>query len=123
MLLPFARYRLPAILYAIALFWASSLSRLPLPKLGLQFQDKLIHVVAYAIFSYLIYRALFRPHPLIARVHVWAAGLGLLYAISDEVHQMFVPGRSPELWDLVADAVGIVGVQLVIWWWRRRQTG
>ncbi len=37
-----------------------------------------------------------------------AAGLGILFAFFDEVHQYFVPGRHSELWDIVADAVGIL---------------
>jgi len=118
---PFVRYRLPALIYAVALFWASSLSRIPLPKIGLQFQDKMFHAVAYGVFSYLIYRALANPQPLVRRLHLWAAGLGILYALSDEVHQYFVPGRSSEALDLLADAVGIVVVQFLLWLRLRRQ--
>ena len=42
----------------------------------------------------------------------WAAGA--VYAVSDEVHQSFVPGRSCELRDMLIDACGVaVGVLLV----------
>lgn len=34
------------------------------------------------------------------------AGFALLFGISDEVHQRFVPGRSAEVLDVVADAAG-----------------
>jgi VanZ family protein len=33
---------------------------------------------------------------------------GLLWALSDEWHQSFVPGRTPSLSDLAADAVGLL---------------
>ena len=33
---------------------------------------------------------------------------GLLYALSDEIHQLFVPGRAFELVDLLLDAIGIL---------------
>lgn len=32
----------------------------------------------------------------------------LLYALSDEFHQVFVPGRSGSLWDAGIDLVGIL---------------
>lgn len=41
--------------------------------------------------------------------------VGLIYAISDEYHQSFVPGRSAEIRDIVIDTVGvIVGIIFVL---------
>ena len=34
--------------------------------------------------------------------------LGIAFACCDELHQSFVPGRQAELWDLVADGLGVV---------------
>ena len=34
-------------------------------------------------------------------------GFGLLYAISDEVHQLFSPGRAFELFDILMDVSGV----------------
>ena len=40
--------------------------------------------------------------------------IGTAYAISDEVHQLFVPGRSCELRDMCIDAAGIFcGVMII----------
>jgi VanZ family protein len=41
----------------------------------------------------------------------WTAGLAAIalatmYGVSDEFHQSFVPGRSPDRFDVVADCVG-----------------
>lgn len=56
-----------------------------------------------------------------------AAGLSLLYAASDEIHQYFVKGRSCELRDFLIDAAGITvsllfcfGSVKVIGPWRRK---
>ena len=47
--------------------------------------------------------------------------LGALYGLSDELHQAMVPGRSSEVGDWVADALGTaVGVLLYLWFHRRR---
>ena len=44
-----------------------------------------------------------------------AAGLSLLYAFSDETHQLFVPGREGKLTDVGIDAIGIaIGVIVVM---------
>lgn len=113
-------YRLPAVLYAAALYWASSRSRLPLPKWGLGFEDKLAHFLAFAVLAWLVYRALSRPTPLVTRVLPATALLTAAYALSDEWHQSFVPGRTFDLWDLCADAAGIATVLLLAHFRSRR---
>jgi VanZ family protein len=52
--------------------------------------------------------------------------VGLLFAASDELHQAFVPRRTPSVGDFVADALGLVVGYLVIWavllrWARNRE--
>ncbi len=48
--------------------------------------------------------------------------VGVLYAVTDEVHQYFVPGRSCELRDVLIDACGVAAGVVIVWWRRRRQT-
>lgn len=43
-----------------------------------------------------------------------AFGLALLYGLSDELHQAFVPGRCPDAMDLVWDGLG-AAAGLVAW--------
>ncbi len=55
---------------------------------------------------------------------LWAWGVGTLYAVSDELHQGFVPGRSPMVTDVLIDSAGViagVGVMLVILWIQQRR--
>jgi VanZ family protein len=100
-------FRLPAVAYAALLFWASSKSRLPLPDIGLGFEDKIAHLLAYAVLAWLVHRALSKPRRLTASVLSTAWLLSAGYALSDELHQRFVPGRQCDLWDLAFDVVGI----------------
>lgn len=45
----------------------------------------------------------------------------LVYSISDELHQFFVPGRACLATDVLVDALGFVpGILLVCWLWYRR---
>jgi VanZ family protein len=70
--------------------------------------DKTVHVIAYGVLGALLVRALAGgriegvtwPRALVAVV------LATLYGVSDEVHQRFVPGRSPDTMDVLADAAG-----------------
>ena len=39
---------------------------------------------------------------------LFSALIGICYSISDEVHQLFVPGRSGELRDVAIDSAGII---------------
>jgi len=44
-----------------------------------------------------------------------------LYAVTDEIHQLFVPGRSGELRDVMIDSIAaLVGVGLCMWMMRRQ---
>ena len=102
----------PVVVYCLAIFLQSSF---PTPAAVPTFylSDKLLHVAAYAVMAILFYRAL-GLHAIgntpVKRA-VFSAALTVLYGISDEFHQSFVPGRSPEWLDVAADAVGaVVGV-------------
>ncbi len=72
--------------------------------------DKSAHFLAYAVLGATVVRALAggRPAAMTAGRIALAAFVATLYGASDEVHQMFVPNRTPELLDLAADAAGSV---------------
>jgi VanZ family protein len=67
--------------------------------------DKIAHVALYGVLGGALAWSRWseRGRP----VHAVLLGLGLLYAVSDEWHQSFVPGRTASLADLAADAVGL----------------
>lgn len=48
----------------------------------------------------------------------------VLYAVSDEVHQLYIPGRSGEVRDVIIDSAGAgtgIGVYLICKWIRKRR--
>jgi len=69
---------------------------------------KAAHITEYAILTLLAVRALQFGQ---ARLKRWslpgAALLGVLYAGSDEIHQIFVPTRGPSFTDVLIDSLGI----------------
>jgi VanZ family protein len=104
---------LPAVVCAALIFYASSRSSIPVPLTG--GSDKLAHFGAYAVFGFALGHARATTGIPVAL----AALIGGLYAISDEVHQSFVPGRSPDFADWVADAAGILFGLFAHHAWRR----
>ena len=98
------------------IFSASSQSDVGLPA-GLG--DKPTHSLAYMVLGVLFVRAL--AGGLRARVSpstaVLAVALTTAYGATDELHQMFVPGRFADWNDLVADAVGASMGAFACWLW------
>jgi len=100
---------LPPILYAIMIFLLSSRNY---ETIHLEHEtDKLVHLLLYGGFGYLLLRAFHKERPGSAR-NVWVLLIVLLYGVSDELHQSFVPGRSVEVLDILFDGLG--GVLAVI---------
>ncbi len=64
------------------------------------------HVIEYFVLSLLVCRAFNKPK---FKRNLWIFTLliGGLYAISDEIHQYFVPGRIFSYGDIFADLIGI----------------
>lgn len=95
-----------AIIWMTTIFLLSHQQSLPSPTL-FPSQDKLFHVIVYAVLGMLFIGAL--PHKPAAppcRTVMIAGLLATLYGCSDEFHQSFIPGRSAEITDILADGVG-----------------
>ena len=85
--------------------------------------DKLAHFVVYAVLGafFVLPLAEGRLSGITGARMATAIGLSFLYGVSDEVHQMFTPGRSPDMRDVVADTIGasagvaVVGLSARVW--------
>ena len=103
----FTRYWLPVVVYCAAIFTQSSFPAAgQLPQWpGL---DKILHVAAYLPLGFLFFRALSADRP--GKNHNTSLILSILltglYGLSDEWHQSFVPGRTAETADALADLAG-----------------
>ncbi|MFH0739191.1 MAG: VanZ family protein [Candidatus Omnitrophota bacterium] len=115
----FIKYWLPVIIYAIIIFSISSIPGKAIPPI-FKYQDVVFHFVEYAFLSVLLNRALkavFIPDVKIRRF-CWVFILCLLYALGDELHQLFVPHRVASLYDIATDGLGAL-VADIIYLWRR----
>lgn len=90
------------------IFWLSAqpdLPHAPEPWLDVTVK-KAGHAVLYGVLAWLYRGALQGDGPPSGRARLLAFGLAVLYAVTDEIHQSFVPGRTPSPWDVVIDGVG-----------------
>ena len=67
---------------------------------------KTAHFTIYALLGVLASQALFCHTESVKTAALVAFAVCLLYAASDEVHQLFVPGRSGEVRDVCIDSLG-----------------
>jgi len=65
-----------------------------------------LHLGEYAVLGYLVARAVGTYGLTRRTLFIRAVALCVLYGISDEVHQMFVPHRCPSVMDVLADGIG-----------------
>ena len=110
-------YKYLALFYALLIFVVSAIPSLTPPNLGFVLQDKILHFIEYSLFSFLLFLAFFTSGRQFLKKNflLLSCLIGIAYAVTDEIHQGFVPGRSSEFWDFVADSLGIIVVQLCVW--------
>jgi len=105
--LSFLRAKAPALLYMGIIFFMSSLKGYEVPEMPFRFGDKFVHFLEYGLLGMFLYHFFRYPKPFVS--HPWRAAsiVGVLYAASDEIHQLFVPGRFCEFADFVVDCLGV----------------
>jgi len=103
----FLRYWLPLIAYCLLIFLQSS-SDNPVDLPPIANVDKVLHAGAYGLLGILFYRAYRSRWPSASGWTMANASLlsAAFYGLTDEIHQYFVPGRSADPWDWLADTVG-----------------
>lgn len=90
---------LPAIVMMLVIFWFSSQPSSEIPTFD--WADRIIkkggHMIGYGLLALSYWRAFdFKEGK---RWVIWL--LAVLYALTDEFHQSFVPGRSASIWDVL----------------------
>jgi VanZ family protein len=70
--------------------------------------DKLLHLAAYGLMAVLFYRTYLSGWPRARKRRLlWASAVSAaLFGLSDEIHQFFVPYRTADPLDFLADSVG-----------------
>ena len=107
--------KIPVIVLSAGIFINSHLSSINVPDFSIAIQDKILHFSAFTILTataYLAAKTLVGKEDLNhLRISFW---YGLLFGLTDEIHQAFILGRTAEVMDWVADGIGAGFAILVI---------
>ena len=99
---------IPLLVYWIILFILTSIPVDQVPKF-FGTQDKIEHFAAYFLLSILLCLTLHfqrKNLQLSSRALLITFLIVIFYGVIDELHQLFVPGRSGDILDWLADSIG-----------------
>ncbi|MDD2689359.1 MAG: VanZ family protein [Candidatus Omnitrophica bacterium] len=98
---------MPVLFVMVIIFYASSIPGKDIP-LVFSFQDIVFHFFIYFLLAWSFSRALKKTYSDIAvlKVIFFTLVFGVIYAISDEWHQSFVPHRNVSASDVLVDGMG-----------------
>ena len=109
------KYFVLLVLWMTFIFYLSGI-----PSLGIgleghanQVSRKSIHVILYGILTLLMWFSIPKFDVSLTKKILLCAFLTIFYAIIDEIHQSFVPGRSGNAKGALFDLIGIIAV--LIW--------
>ena len=117
---------LPPVIWIGLIFFVSSQPGTAFPDLGVLdlVAKKGAHILEYAVLYILLFRA-FSTLPwsgqTTRRAYLLPALVTILYAMSDELHQTFVPSREGAIRDVCIDSFGVLMAYLFVRWWTRRR--
>ena len=110
-MITFLSYWGPVVLWAGVIFFLSSIPSLN-SGFGIwdYFLRKGAHIFEFFLLTILLQRAVKASFKMVTfrGVMVLSGLVAVFYAMSDEFHQSFVPGRGPSAYDVMIDSVGIV---------------
>lgn len=106
------RFWVPVYIYLILIFIISSIS-FPALTIGVGEGRRIsinswLHVGEYALLGFLFYRAFVNSDKILLKKYSFMLAIifATAYGVTDEIHQLFVPGRVCDIKDVFCDGVG-----------------
>ncbi len=105
----FVYWKLPAVIWALIIMALTSYPKLSVPDFDFNAMDKVAHFAVYFILALLVTRAMVQGKTKINN-HIFFQSLIInsCFGLFDELHQIPIPGRVGDIFDLSADILGIL---------------
>jgi VanZ family protein len=100
------------ILIAIEIFYFSTLQIGGSTREGISWTASLYHFTVFFLFAFFLFMSMKNKEIKISNV-ILVLTISVIYAISDEIHQMFVPLRDAGIKDILIDTLGICSAMLI----------
>ena len=100
-------YTVITICYMLLIILLSHVPQEDIPS-GPDNIDLLFHFAEYSILGFLLFGAITSDESLTFHPFYGSLLIGISFAILDEVHQSFVPGRHMSSIDMIVDSLGIL---------------
>lgn len=125
MTIKFIKYWLPPVAWAGVIFYLSGVSGLAsdMSVFWDVFWRKLFHAGEFGLMNLLLWRALYYGNSRaqlgegvgFRKAFFWSLFLTILYAVSDELHQAFVPLRQCRWQDVAQDSLGVLLTSIALY--------
>ena len=69
--------------------------------------DYFFHLIEHSVLGFLLYRSFNEDESFSISPIIGSITIGVIFAITDELHQVFVPGRNMSFADLCFDFIGV----------------
>ena len=101
-------YTVITICYMLLITFLSHVPQDNIPNLGPDKIDISFHFIEYSFLGFLLFRSIFLEESLTFHPFYGSLLIGMSFAILDEFHQSFVPGRHMSSIDTLFDSIGIL---------------
>jgi len=111
-------YWFPVFSYMGIIFFLSSRSSFSFSPPPIPYFDKICHLAEFAVLGYLLIRAFIHyDNPSLNKYALLLTIIiAVLFGLTDELHQLFVPLRHSDVFDLIFDGFGaLIGSFLALW--------
>jgi VanZ family protein len=99
------------VIIAIGIFYVSSLSFPPAQPGTTETKPNLYHFTVFFVFGFFLLISLVQGKN--SKFIPLAIVVAFAYGLSDEVHQLFVPGRGCSIFDVSMNTIGILSASLI----------
>ena len=113
----------PAILWGMFILVATLTPGKSLPSSSLFRFDKLIHIIIFGVFAWLVLRAYFlsvKEKSDTTNVYLIVGAATILFGVAIEGMQQFIPDRGADRYDVIANTFGIIAAQLIFYFVHRK---